>query len=174
VPGEATRAQARHFLLDYGPAFAVVQEARLSADGRAATLRLALPPGVPPDAGFLLHPVRGDGALQGMVELLSPGEAVDGRAVVPVRFGRVVLKRGAPVPVSAELRLLHRGERSGECSVMLRDGGGQPVARIEECWMQRIRLTPRPAVEEAVFHIAPQAEGAQPGAPPALDLALLG
>ncbi|MCQ4159375.1 type I polyketide synthase, partial [Roseomonas sp. GC11] len=167
VPGAATRARARDFLLGYGPAFAAVEEARLSADGRCATLRLTLPPEAPPEeAGYLLHPARFDGALQGVVELLSPGEVADGRAVVPVRFGRVVVRRGAPPPVRAELVLHHRGERSGHCSLLLRDGGGQPVARVEECWMQRIRLTPRPAVEEAVFLLAAQPAGLQPEAVP--------
>ncbi|WP_159997654.1 type I polyketide synthase [Roseomonas sp. 18066] len=171
IPGEQTRAQARRFHLDYGPAFAVVESIRLGQSGRRAEVKLTLPEAAPGDeAGWLLHPVRFDGALQGMVELLSPGESQDGRAVVPVRFGRVVLKRGAPVPVTADLQLLHRGERSGHYTLALRDGGGQVVARLEDGWMQRIRLAPRLTPEEAVFRLVDQAVGPQPGRAPTIDI----
>ncbi|WP_131829549.1 type I polyketide synthase, partial [Teichococcus deserti] len=171
IPGEQTRAQARRYHLDYGPAFAVVDSVSVGQAGRRAEVRLVLPGAAPADdAGWLLHPVRFDGALQGMVELLAPGESQDGRAVVPVRFGRVVLKRGAPVPVTADLQMLHRGERSGHYTLVLRDGGGQVVARLEDGWMQRIRLAPRLTPEEAVFRLVDQAVGPQPGRAPTIDL----
>ncbi|MFC7554092.1 polyketide synthase dehydratase domain-containing protein [Pseudoroseomonas wenyumeiae] len=106
-------------------------------------MRLALPEEAPADEHFLLHPVRLDGALQGLLELMAHDRPDDGRAMVPVRFGRLVLRRGGTVAVRAELAVTHRGERSGRCAVVLRDGAGQVVARLEDAWMQAIRLGQR-------------------------------
>jgi acyl transferase domain-containing protein/NADPH:quinone reductase-like Zn-dependent oxidoreductase/acyl carrier protein len=171
VSGEAMLQTARRFHLDYGPAFQVVQQVRLAEDGRSALVSLALPDAAPADsAGWLLHPVRLDGALQGLVELLAPGETEDGRAAVPVRFGRLVLRRNAPVPVQAELLILHRGDRSGHCSVALRDGSGQVVARLDDCWMQRVRMVPRRASEDAIFRIDMVPAAGTPGPAPQPDL----
>ncbi|WP_120007092.1 type I polyketide synthase [Teichococcus vastitatis] len=171
LPAAESLALARRFQLDYGPAFQGLAESRISADRRAATVSLSLPPAAPPDAaGWLLHPVRLDGLLQGLVGLLSDGEAADGRAVVPVRFGRLVLRRGAPVPVSGDLRVLHSGERSGLYQLALRDGGGQVVAWLDQGWMQRIRLVPRPVIEDSLFRVALRPSAGLPGAPPVLDL----
>ncbi|KAA2213860.1 type I polyketide synthase [Teichococcus oryzae] len=167
---------ARRFHLDYGPAFQVLRENRLSADRRSAVATLALPPAAPSDdAGWLLHPVRLDGLLQGLIGLLADGAPADGRAVVPVRLGRLVLRRGAPVPVSGELRLLHSGERSGLFQLALRDGSGQVVGWLDEAWMQRIRLAPRASAEDCLFRIAPQpslAPAVAPEEPPALQATL--
>ncbi|MFC3125134.1 SDR family NAD(P)-dependent oxidoreductase [Pseudoroseomonas globiformis] len=156
---EESLAIARRFHLHYGPAFQALREARLSVDRRAAALRLQLPETAPSDAhGWLLHPVRLDGLLQGLVGLLSEGEAADGRAVVPVRFGRLVLRRGAPVPVTGEIRVLHNGERSGLYQLALRDGGGQVVAWLDQGWMQRVRFQPRATLGQSLFRVV-----AQPG-----------
>ncbi|MFC4170272.1 type I polyketide synthase, partial [Teichococcus aestuarii] len=172
LEGGEILAIARRLQLDYGPAFQAAAEATLSADGRQAGVRLVLPAAAPPDsAGWLLHPVRLDAALHGLVALFAPGQREEeGTAVVPVRFGRLLLRRGAPVPVSAELALLHRGSRSGHYAARLRDGNGQVVAQLEEGWMQSIRLAPRPTVAEAVFRIEPQALEAAPGPAPSVDL----
>ncbi|WP_176559823.1 type I polyketide synthase [Teichococcus rhizosphaerae] len=172
LEGGEILAIARRLQLDYGPAFQAAAEATLSADGRQAGVRLALPAAAPPDgAGWLLHPVRLDAALHGLVALFAPGQREEeGAGVVPVRFGRLLLRRGAPVPVSAELELLHRGSRSGQYAARLRDGAGQVVARLEEGWMQSIRLAPRAGLAEAVFRIEEQALEAAPGPVPAIDL----
>ncbi|MGY4803907.1 acyltransferase domain-containing protein, partial [Teichococcus aerofrigidensis] len=170
APGAALVASAARFHLDYGPAFRPVTRMRLAGDGAALRLALALPPEAPPDeAGWLIHPVRLDGALQGMLELLARAGEDDGRAAAPVRLGRMVLRRGAPVPVTADLRRGHRGTRSDQCHVALRDGSGRLVARLEDCWMQRFRLAPPPRVEEALFRVEDE-PSPRPGAPPALDL----
>ncbi|HWX47822.1 MAG TPA: SDR family NAD(P)-dependent oxidoreductase [Roseomonas sp.] len=172
LTGAEALAAARRFQLDYGPAFQALQAVRRSADGQAAEVALALPEAAPPDdAGWLLHPVRLDAALQGMVALLGAEAAEDGSAVVPVRFGRLVLRRGAPVPVQGALRLLCRGERSGQYSLALQDGGGRTVAWLEDGWMQRIPLGPRRGLEEALFRVAPQPALAPPaGDEPLVDL----
>jgi acyl transferase domain-containing protein/NADPH:quinone reductase-like Zn-dependent oxidoreductase/short-subunit dehydrogenase/acyl carrier protein len=174
VSGEQLQATARRFGLNYGPAFRPVREVRLAPGGETALVRLALPEEAPADEHFLLHPVRLDGALQGLLELMAHDRPDDGRAMVPVRFGRLVLRRGGTVAVRAELAVTHRGERSGRCAVVLRDGAGQVVARLEDAWMQAIRLGQRPGAAEAAFRVVERpALGAPPaGAAPALAEAL--
>ena len=165
LSGAEALAAARRLQLDYGPAFQALRGVRRSADGRSAEVQLTLPEAAPPDAaGWLLHPVRLDGALQGLVSLLGAGAEADGSAVVPVRFGRLVLRRDAPVPVSGELRLLRQGARSGQYSLALRDGSGQVVAWLEDGWMQRIPLTARRGIGEALFRVVPQPALALPSA----------
>ncbi|WP_160937552.1 type I polyketide synthase [Teichococcus coralli] len=175
LSGAEALAAARRLQLDYGPAFQALHSVERTADGQAATLRLGLPEAAPPDsAGWLLHPVRLDGALQGLVGLLGAATEAEGGAVVPVRFGRLVLRRGAPVPVSGELRLLRQGARSGQYSLALRDGGGEVVAWLEDGWMQRIPLGARRGVGEALFRVLPQpalASLAPDGPVPDLDAA---
>ncbi|EHL99001.1 Beta-ketoacyl synthase protein, partial [Acetobacteraceae bacterium AT-5844] len=157
VSGESLMATAQGFGLHYGPAFRPVREVRIAPDGASAIARLALPPEAPADdAGWLLHPVRLDGALQGLLELMAQDGVEEGKAVVPVRFGRLVVRRGTTLPVRAELRVLHRGERSGQCAVLLRDGAGRVVARLDDAWMQGIRLSPRQQLADAVFRVEEQ------------------
>ncbi|MBO1079810.1 SDR family NAD(P)-dependent oxidoreductase [Roseomonas haemaphysalidis] len=177
VGAEQLLATAQRFGLDYGPAFRPVRELRLAPRGAGATLRLFLPDAAPPDAGFLLHPVRLDGALQGLLPLLNTAGAEDGRAMVPVRFGRLVVRRGAALAVRAVLRVTHRGTRSGRAGIVLLDGTGAVVARLDEAWMQAIRLPTRGTAAEAAFRVAerPSLDLAAPAAPPldaALDAAL--
>jgi hypothetical protein len=178
VTGEQLQATARRFGLNYGPAFRPVRELRLAPGGNSAVARLALPPEAPADADFLLHPVRLDGALQGLLELMAHDRPDDGRAMVPVRFGRLVLRRGATVAVRAELAVTHRGQRSGRCALVLRDGAGQVVARLEDAWMQAIRLGQRAGAADAAFRVVERpALGApgpwqSPGLEEAVDAAL--
>jgi acyl transferase domain-containing protein/acyl carrier protein len=174
VTGEQLQATARRFGLNYGPAFRPVRELRLAPGGNSAVARLALPPEAPADADFLLHPVRLDGALQGLLELMAHDRPDDGRAMVPVRFGRLVLRRGATVAVRAELAVTHRGQRSGRCALVLRDGAGQVVARLEDAWMQAIRLGQRAGAAEAAFRVVerPALGAPEPMQPPALGEAV--
>jgi acyl transferase domain-containing protein/NADPH:quinone reductase-like Zn-dependent oxidoreductase/acyl carrier protein len=153
VTGEQLLGTARRFGLEYGPAFRPVREVRVAPGGDAGLVRLALPAEAPGDDGFLLHPVRLDGALQGLLELMAHNRPEDGRAMVPVRFGRLVLRRGTTVPVRAELVVTHRGQRSGRCSLLLRDGAGQVVASLEDAWMQAIRLEQRAAAADCAFRV---------------------
>jgi acyl transferase domain-containing protein/NADPH:quinone reductase-like Zn-dependent oxidoreductase/short-subunit dehydrogenase/acyl carrier protein len=157
VSGEQVLATARRFGLDYGPAFRPLVDLRIAPGGDSAVARLALPASAPADdAGWLLHPVRLDGAMQGLLELMAHGQEDDGRAMVPVRLGRLVLRRGGALPVRAELIVTHRGERSGRCALLLRDGSGQVVARLDDAWMQGVRLRQRQDLADAVFRVVQQ------------------
>jgi acyl transferase domain-containing protein/NADPH:quinone reductase-like Zn-dependent oxidoreductase/acyl carrier protein len=164
--GTALRALAATLGLTYGPAFAAVQSVTRDAGGAAARVLLTLPEAAPADAGFVLHPARLDGAFQGLFAMLD-GTPV---GLVPVRFARLVAAAHGGPAASADLRLTRRGQRSARASLVLRDGAGRVVARIEEATFQRL---PRPATDPAehAFRILlqPAAEGAAP--PPALAAA---
>jgi len=161
--------------LDYGPAFRAATEVAVDPAGGLAQVRLHRPEAAPPDADFLLHPARLDGALQGLVGLLAGGPAEAG--LVPVRFARLVLRRHAAPPATASLRLTVAGQRSAAADLVLRDAEGAVVAVLEGSWLQRVRLPGRDAAA-AAFHVAllpavpgPSAAPDHPGLDPAIAAA---
>ncbi len=175
VPREALLAAAAAGGLDYGPAFHAVDA--LAADPAAGLARVDLrrPPTAPPDdSGFLLHPVRLDGALQGLIGLLAdaaPAEA--GTGLVPVRFARLAWRRGAGPAASARLRLSVRGERSAAADLVLHDAAGGALAVVEGAWLQRVRLPGAAAAAEAAafrVDLVPALPGPNAEAPDGLDL----
>ncbi|MDT8330303.1 type I polyketide synthase [Roseomonas gilardii] len=182
APDEMTGAEitalAARLGLDYGPAFRPV--AALAAEDGQAVLRLALPESAPPDEGFHLHPVRLDGALQGLIGLLAPqfpvrAEALpEGETLVPVRFERLVFRRGAAPADSAELRLASLGERSAEATLLLRDAAGQVVAFAQGVTLQRLRLARGEEAPLRAFRLedVPVADPSLPAPEPALAAAL--
>ncbi|NKE16315.1 type I polyketide synthase [Neoroseomonas oryzicola] len=139
--------------LDYGPAFRPVERVRTDAAGRHARVSLRLPEAAPGAAGFLLHPVLLDGALQGLVALLAG--AADAASLVPVRIGRLAVLRGAALPAMAELVLTRRGERVLAADLTLRDATGAVVAVCTDVWLQVVRLPGRTAPEDLVFRLDP-------------------
>ncbi|WP_198381367.1 type I polyketide synthase [Roseomonas sp. KE2513] len=177
VEEAALHATAARCGLAYGPAFRPVRHVLLGGEGAAAEVVLELPPGAPSDDGFLLHPVRLDGAMQGLIALLAdqqgPGAAASGEALVPVRFERLVARRGAGPAVRASLALTYAGQRAAEARLVLADAAGRPVAVAEGVWFQRARLG-RAATEAAVFRLEDRVapDPALPPASPDLDAAL--
>ncbi|GGG35584.1 hypothetical protein GCM10010964_24330 [Caldovatus sediminis] len=173
VAGAEVVALAARCGLDYGPAFQAVE--RVEVEGERARAVLRLPDTAPgDDAGWTLHPVRLDGALQGLVGLLAGLARPDGQALVPVRFGRVVAARGAAPIAGAEIALGRRGTRFLSADLVLRDAEGGAVACVEDLWLQRVRLAPRAAdAAEGLFRVAllPAAAAEMPQAP-GLEVAL--
>jgi phthiocerol/phenolphthiocerol synthesis type-I polyketide synthase C len=172
MAGEAIRARAAALGLGYGPAFSAVQEVEADEGNGRALVRLALPEAAPADAGFLLHPARLDGALQGLFALLDPAMLPPGTGLVPVKAGRLVAAVGAAPAASAEIELTRRGVRSAAARFVLRDAGRRVVARLEEAVFGRVPLPARdgaPAEAAARIELVPAAEGPPP--PPALALA---
>ena len=169
VPVEAMAERARRMGLGYGPAFRPV--AALSAGGRGAAAgrraaegqgravpdaasppgddspavaaRLVLPAAAPPDGGFLLHPVRADGAFQALFALL-PEDAAPA-PLVPVAIERAVLRADAALAAAALLRLVAAGNRSAEAEAWFRDAAGATVARIQGLGLARLPAEPKPA-----------------------------
>ncbi|MFC0387409.1 SDR family NAD(P)-dependent oxidoreductase [Muricoccus vinaceus] len=179
VEEAALHAAAARCGLEYGPAFRPVQHVVLSEAGAAAEVSLSLPASAPPDQGFLLHPVRLDGALQGLIALLAEHRGIgaphapQGEALVPVRFERLVLRRGAAPAVRAGLALTYAGQRAAEARLVLEDAAGRAVAVAEGVWFQRARLG-RAGAEMVVFRMEdrPAPDPALPAPEPALEAAL--
>ncbi|MFT8245133.1 SDR family NAD(P)-dependent oxidoreductase [Roseomonas sp. BN140053] len=175
VTGAEVTALAARFGLQYGPAFQPLRD--VSAGARHARAELVLPPEAPGDAGFLLHPVRLDGALQALIGLLAPQvaeAAATGEALVPVRFERLVWRRDAAPAATAELTLLRAGERSAAAALVLRDASGSAVARAEGATLQRVRLGRAEDAAPTPFRLEdlPEADPALPAPEPALSTAL--
>lgn len=172
LDGAALRGIAARLGLTYGPAFAAVDSVAPTQVPGQVRVRLSLPDSAPPDAGYLLHPSRLDGAMQGLFALLAESPPPPGTGLVPVRFGRLVALAGAAPAVSAEITLSRRGARSATARMVLRDAVGHIVARIEDAVFQRFALPGAANAEDAAYRIglAPAAEGAPPA--PALAPAL--
>ncbi|MCR0982021.1 type I polyketide synthase [Roseomonas populi] len=171
VAEPALHAVAARCGLDYGPAFRPVQHVLLDPRGGAAEVALDLPAEAPEDDDFLLHPVRLDGAMQGLIGLLTDRGAMDrardghgmerlgevpGDALVPVRFERLVLRRGAAPATRAALALTHAGSRAAEARLVLGDTAGRAVAVAEGVWFQRARLGRAEAAEASAFRLEDQ------------------
>ncbi|MCW8086703.1 type I polyketide synthase [Sabulicella glaciei] len=168
--GAALTERARLRGLHYGPAFRPVWRWRLGA--AALEAELALPDAAPPDSDFVLHPVRLDGVLQALLGLPGEGDTEDG--FLPVRFGRIALRRGAAAPVRAELRPVASGARSLLADAVLRDALGEAVAVVEAAELRRV-FRPEPG-QDLLFRaeMVPAAPPpAFPAAPPVLDPARL-
>ena len=143
VSGAEIVAMAARVGLDYGPAFQPVVEASIDPATDVAMVKLALPDDAPSDEGFILHPVRFDGALQGLIALLAQGDGPlgkDGAGMVPAHIGRLLVARVAAPPVLAEVKITRRGTRSVVADIVMRDAVGRVVARAWDCWMQRVSL----------------------------------
>jgi acyl transferase domain-containing protein/acyl carrier protein len=172
LEGEAIRRLATTAGLHYGPAFESLDHAVIEPAAGRAAVRLRRPDAAPADDGFLLHPARLDGALQGLVGLLTDGSMEAGTGIVPVRIARLVVRTGAAPAEQADITLASRGERSAAADLLLRDAAGAPVAVLEGCTLQRIRLPGRADPAEAAFRVellpAPPLPGQPAGARPAL------
>ncbi|WP_338929022.1 polyketide synthase dehydratase domain-containing protein [Roseomonas mucosa] len=180
MTGPEITALAARLGLDYGPAFRPLVSVATEG-GRAG----AAPPrpargrpagrGLPPPP----RPPRRR-ALQGLIGLLAPqfparADALpEGEALVPVRFERLVFRRGAAPADSAELRLASLGERSAEASLLLRDAAGQVVAFAQGVTLQRLRLARGEEAPLRAFRLedVPVADPSLPAPEPALDDAL--
>ena len=172
MDGAALRGLAARLGLTYGPAFAAVHSVTASDASGRARVQLVLPDAAPPDEGFLLHPVRLDGALQGLFGLLAKTPPPAGTGLAPIRFARLVVLAGAPPAVTAEVTLTRRGVRSATARLLLRDAAGRVVARVEDAVFHLFALPGIAGMAEAAYRIglAPAAEGPPP--PPALGPAL--
>ncbi|MDB5414476.1 MAG: hypothetical protein JWR10_2811, partial [Rubritepida sp.] len=174
--GEALTALAAREGLAYGPAFRPITRWRCDPSAGRAEVELERPVAAPDDDAFHLHPVRLDGAMQGLFALLGNegGAGSDGSAgFVPVRFARASVRRGGALPVMAELALENAGQRGATAGLVLRDATGAALAVVTGALFQRL---PRPARtgEALAFHTEWQPAPlptAWPEPPPLLDIA---
>ncbi|MBR0674528.1 polyketide synthase dehydratase domain-containing protein, partial [Neoroseomonas soli] len=153
VPGAEVVAIAARCGLDYGPAFRPVERVQVDDADARGRIALRLPDAAPPAEDFLLHPVLLDGALQGLIALLSAVVRPEGQSLVPVRIGRLAVLRGAAQPAAADIALTRRGERFLAADLVLRDAAGTVVATCHDVWLQRVRLPGRLAAAEHAFRL---------------------
>ena len=160
IPRDALLAAAAAGGLDYGPAFQALDTLTVYSAAGIADAKLRRPPTTPPDARFLLHPVRLDGALQGLIGLLADTPAEAGAGLVPTRVARLAWKRGSGPATDARLRLIVRGERSAAADLVLRNAGGEALAIVEAVWLERVRL--HSSAEAGFLPRGPRARTARP------------
>ncbi|WP_424810742.1 SDR family NAD(P)-dependent oxidoreductase [Roseococcus sp. YIM B11640] len=145
--------------LGYGPAFQPVRRWRADPDAGRAEVRLDRPEGTPPDEEFHLHPVRLDGAMQGLFGLIG-GDA--GAGYVPMRFGRLAVRRRQALAVSARVALEHAGQRGVTAGLVLRDATGGVLAVVTGALFHKVARASQggPAIAfREEWHAAPVPAG---------------
>ncbi|HEX3538333.1 MAG TPA: SDR family NAD(P)-dependent oxidoreductase, partial [Stellaceae bacterium] len=154
VDAELLYALAARLGLNYGPQFRTVTQIDVFGPDRAT---VHLDPGPIEDRAetYLIHPALLDGALQGLLALLTEGDArLKGTSFLPWRFGRVRL--AAPfgrMPAKGQLRVTRLGTRSASADILLTDEVGATVAQLTGCWMRRVELSRCASTDERVLRV---------------------
>ena len=152
-------ARARELGLEYGESFRVISALATAPDEAFVRFGAA-----DLGDGFLLAPNLTDGAFQALLALAPDDRS--GATMLPWRIGQARLF--APFgrrPVSARVRMTHRGVRAIECDVRLFDAAGAPVAELEQCWFRQVRLNRKPDVESRVLRMTPVPAPVDPAEP---------
>lgn len=154
--------------LDYGPSFQAVDA--VWREQRGVLARLSTPPTIASEvAQARLHPSYLDGGFQLLVDILRQ-EVRSGaaHAFVPVKIGRLVLRRPGVQLAYARASMLRRGQRSVVAAFTLYDADGVAVASLEGVRFRAVQLRKR-RVEHAdflAFHGVPRPRSSdQPAAP---------
>ncbi|HEV7709735.1 MAG TPA: type I polyketide synthase [Asanoa sp.] len=152
---EALYAAMRARGIHHGPAFAGLTELTRSADGAAATARVATP-GAAPDA-LAIHPVLLDMCAQLLVATVldAPGRGL----VLPVGIARVAVTGDLSRAAYAEARLVSSGADGFSGDVVLLDGDGAAVLTVAglRCVRQRV---PASAASAGEWLLEPRWEAA--------------
>lgn len=159
VSGEEHYRMAVALGLDYGPAFQGLDHVRVDGDRLEGFLRVDVPEAV---GGYAVHPAQMDVCIQSLLDFfLEKIEAKEGAALLPVKTGRLLLRR--PGRVSGfRVHLRRSGARSVLADFDLLDAAGEVMACMRECrfraaplvkrdksgitsWRVQPRLCPHPA-----------------------------
>ena len=154
IDGASLYQFARQIGLEYAGSFRTVDRIEVFGPDRAL-VHLDAAPIEEPLTPYLLHPALLDGALQGLLALLSlgGGEAAN-ECFLPWRFGRV--RVAAPFGRKcrrAELSLTRLGVRSASADLSLYDDFGNLVAELTGCGFRRVEFGRRSAAEERLFRV---------------------
>ena len=137
--------------LHYGPEFQVVDGVtRFSEDEAWVELK-----SIDQIPGSVIDPRLLDGALQGLLGLLSDRVAVhDGNLIMlPWRFDRVrLLNTMGRQPADAHLRIRNAMPRAIVADITLFDADGLPLMAIEGCWLQPVQISRERSIEQNIFH----------------------
>lgn len=140
--GEGVYVAARRIGLDYGPAFRLVQRARVVGTGVVEVfLADSLQVGGP-ESRTLLDVIGADAAFHGLIPALEGTDAGRGGvAYVPVRIGRFALHRPFSRIATARVRITRIGTRSVLAGFTMFDAQGRVVALLEDVRFQAARAT---------------------------------
>ena len=167
-------AMLRHAGQHHGPAFAALTHIHRLADGSVET-EITLPEEAPRHAGYRIHPVLLDAALQSLAAAMPDGGAAGSAEVsyLPVSFEtlRVHGNPGRHARCRAQLTSLDDGGVGMLGRIVLTDDAGNLTAEISDIYLRRVerRSVPLPLTQKIfdttwvpVASIAPQ-RSAQPG-----------
>ncbi|MBQ0756707.1 MAG: polyketide synthase dehydratase domain-containing protein, partial [Amphritea sp.] len=127
--------------LQYGPAFSAVELGWY--DENQVLARLTCPASIHQQTDeFILHPGIFDSAIQLVVHFLrNELEQASGTAFIPVRFGRIVVRRNtSSQPTLARLQLLRKSPHSLLTRMELFDEQGVCIAVMEDVRFKSVRL----------------------------------
>ncbi|MCB0939936.1 MAG: type I polyketide synthase [Mycobacterium sp.] len=152
----------------HGPAFAALVRVLRQADGSADT-EISLPDEAVRHAGFHIHPVMLDAALQTMAAAMPERTVAEAAEVsyLPVSFEeiRIFGDVGRRARCHAEVKDLDEGGAGKLGNVVLTDEAGTPTAEITGIYVRRVerRAFPLP-LEQKIFDTAWVQSPAQPAA----------
>ena len=154
VDGDRLYRLAHQIGLDYAGCFRTVDHIELFGPNRVL-VHLDPTPIDEPLTAYLLHPALLDGALQGLLALLSVGEREAAKeCFLPWRFGRVRL--AAPFGRRcrrARLELIRVGVKSASANVSLYDDSDDLVAELSDCWFRRFELGHSSVTNDRLFRV---------------------
>lgn len=148
--------------LEYGPAFQRVAEAW--RDGARVLAKLNAPP-QPEAAGEMLFARDLDAGLQLLVHALHEPGAPAEFAFVPVKIGRLVVRRPLQAAAWAQLSLARRGARSVVADCALHDAGGEALASLKGVRFRAVQLR-KPRAGGLTLLALQSVSGPRSGTPP--------
>lgn len=158
VEGEEVYAVARRFGLNYGPAFARVEQVELLGP-RRARVRLggSLPDEPAGEARYLLHPTTLDAMFHGLFALLSEvAEVPADTAFLPARLGRVRRVAEGGEPVEALIEVASVSPRSVSVGFRLLDAAGKVVVALDDCRFRAVALAQAAEAAQLSFRFLSQ------------------
>lgn len=139
--GDGLYVAARRLGLDYGPAFALVERARVTGPQEVEVFLRESQPIGGPGSRTLLDVCGADAVFHGLITALEETPAVrQGLAYVPIRIGRMVLVTPHARVATGRVRIQRIGRRSVLAGFTLYGAGGEVVAWLDDVRFQAVRL----------------------------------
>lgn len=156
LDGEQIYAIARRFGLNYGPAFARVQEVEIIGETRARVRISGQAPEAPAaPARYLLHPTALDSIFHGLFALLAERDDVPANtAFLPARLGRVRRVAEGGDVCEALIEVASVSPRSVAVAFRLFDSAGSCVAALDDCRFRAVALSREQDKEQLEFRFA--------------------
>lgn len=141
--GSSHAALTRTVGLAYGPAFQCIEQGWV--DGHSALAILGVPDQINGELPRMhLHPALLDCSFQLLLQILKDHLPVqEGITYVPVKMGRIVLRRGQSRPYCVRATLLHRTSQSLHAEFTLFDQDGIALAVVQDARFQGLRVGKR-------------------------------